>query len=63
MTLDEIRLHDTADALRVLYQYLFEEDSSIQKREVYKAFKVAFVEQRMATDLAMLWEHTEDDLK
>jgi len=63
MTLDEIRLKDTTDALRVLYQYLFEEDPSIQKSEVYKAFKVAFVEQKMATDLSMLWEHEPEDMK
>jgi len=63
MTIDELRLSTTSDALRLIYQYLFDEDPSIQKQDVYRAFKVAFVEEKMATDLAMLWEKTEEDLK
>lgn len=63
MTIDELRLSTTSDALRLIYQYLFDEDPSIEKKDVYRAFKVAFVEEKMATDLAMLWEKTEEDLK
>lgn len=51
------------DAIRVLYEYTFEPDCGLTQKHVYNAFEYLFNKRRMAQDLAVLWEKTEEDVR
>jgi hypothetical protein len=50
------------DAIRVLFEYMMEKDSGLDRKHVYNAFGYLFNKQRMADEIARLWEKTEEDV-
>lgn len=63
MSIDDIVLECTSDVLRVLFQYLFGEDPSLSKEDVYRAFKEGFKMENMAPELAWLMEKQPNEIK
>jgi len=55
-------LRSEEDGLRVLFSYLCEKDSGLERKDVYNAFEYLFRSKRMAEDIAVLWERTEEDI-